>query len=126
MSEENLINNPSPARLREELNKYMDHVRTHNPDSAQFVIGMTGHTNEDGTGIHVCQIMGGAPVQLAEGVTQLMEMVVDQFPLAALAFLAKAMELSPKAREKLKLELGKSTVDELLAKLNIPSNGKLH
>lgn len=138
-------NGASSEELRAEVERLMEHMRTHNPQDCQFAIAMFGHSDgvEDENGqkdLHVCSLIGGAPPMIARAVTELISELVKRDPMFALYLLKSLMEdvsearqriVEEKLEEKLEEKFGqtgdektKATVTDILSRIN--NNGSIH
>ena len=80
------VENATPERMREELDKYFAHVQQHDPKSLEFALMVTGHGEANG-GTHVCSMIGGPPPTIARIITELMDELVKRDPAFAVFFL---------------------------------------
>lgn len=85
------IENASPQQLREELEKYVQHMLGHDPDKLEFALMVTGHGEANG-GTHVCSMIGGPPQTIARIITELMDELVKHNPVFAIFFLMDAIQ----------------------------------
>lgn len=80
------VENASPQQLREELEKYVQHMLGHDPDKLEFALMVTGHSEADG-GTRVCSMINGPPQTLATVIMELMDELVKRNPVFAIVFL---------------------------------------
>ena len=85
------VENASPQQLREELEKYVQHMLGHDPDKLEFALMVTGHGEANG-GTHVCSMIGGPPQTLARIITELMDEMVKRNPAFAAFFLKNVIQ----------------------------------
>ena len=85
------VENASPQQLREELEKYVQHMLGHDPDKLEFALMVTGHGEANG-GTHVCSMIGGPPQTLARIITELMDELVKRNPVFAIFFLMNVIQ----------------------------------
>ena len=89
--EDREVENASPQQLREELEKYVQHMLGHDPDKLEFALMVTGHGEANG-GTHVCSMIGGPPQTLARIITELMDELVKRNPVFAIFFLMDVIQ----------------------------------
>lgn len=89
--EDREVENASPQQLREELEKYVQHMLGHDPDKLEFALMVTGHGEANG-GTHVCSMIGGPPQTLARIITELMDELVKRNPVFAIFFLMNVIQ----------------------------------
>lgn len=70
------IHDATPELMRKELDKYFAHVQGHDPKDLEFALMVTGHSEEGGT--HVCSMLGGPPITLAQVIVDLMNELVQR------------------------------------------------
>lgn len=85
------VENASPQQLREELEKYVQHMLGHDPDKLEFALMVTGHGEANG-GTHVCSMIGGPPQTIAHIITELMDELVKRNPAFAAFFLISFLQ----------------------------------
>ena len=85
------VENASPQQLREELEKYVQHMLGHDPDKLEFALMVTGHGEANG-GTHVCSVIGGPPQTIARIITELMDELVKRNPAFAAFFLLSFLQ----------------------------------
>lgn len=85
------VENASPQQLREELEKYVQHMLGHDPDKLEFALMVTGHGEANG-GTHVCSMVGGPPQTLARIIVELMDELVKRKPVFAIFFLMNVIQ----------------------------------
>ena len=85
------VENASPQQLREELEKYVQHMLGHDPKSLEFALMVTGHGEANG-GTHVCSIIGGPPQTIAHTITELIDELVKRNPVFAIFFLMNVIQ----------------------------------
>lgn len=85
------VENASPQQLREELEKYVQHMLGHDPDKLEFALMVTGHGEVNG-GTHVCSMIGGPPQTLATVIMGLMDELVKRNPAFAMFFLISFLQ----------------------------------
>lgn len=85
------VENASPQQLREELEKYVQHMLGHDPDKLEFALMVTGHGEANG-GTHVCSMLGGPPQTLAIVIMELMDELVKRNPDFAIFFLMNVIQ----------------------------------
>lgn len=85
------VENASPQQLREELEKYVQHMLGHDPDKLEFALMVTGHGEANG-GTHVCSMIGGPPQTLATVIMELMDELVKRNPVFAIFFLMNVIQ----------------------------------
>lgn len=83
------IDNPSAATFRTELESYFKHVLGHDPNDLQFTVMLAGHQQDGNT--HMCTMVGGPPPMIARAILELMDVLVEQDPMFAIAFLLGAL-----------------------------------
>ena len=83
---ESEVKNASPELIREELEKYVQHMLGHDRDKLEFALMVTGHGKANG-GTHVCSMVGGPPQTLARVIVDLMDELVERNPAFAMFFL---------------------------------------
>jgi len=91
------IDDASPELMREELEKYVQHVLGHDPKSLEFALMVTGHGEANG-GTHVCSMIGGPPQTLATVIMELMDELVKRNPAFAAYFLIGVLTRMGKLR----------------------------
>ena len=89
--EDREVENASPQQLREELEKYVQHMLGHDPDKLEFALMVTGHGEANGS-THVCSMIGGPPQTLARIITELMDELVKRNPVFAIFFLMNVIQ----------------------------------
>lgn len=89
--EDREVENASPQQLREELEKYVQHMLGHDPDKLEFALMVTGHGEANG-GTHVCSMVGGPPQTLATVIMELMDELVKRNPAFAMFFLLSFLQ----------------------------------
>lgn len=135
------VENASPQQLREELEKYVQHMLGHDPDKLEFALMVTGHGEANG-GTHVCSMIGGPPQTLARVITELMDELVKRNPAFAIFFLLNIMQRMRGAKgvnvevvDMSKLDLNnaggpeaEAQVKEILSKImgGTPPSGSVH
>lgn len=92
--DEHIVENPTPERMREELDSYFAHVQQHDPKRLKFALMVTGHS-EEGGGTHVCSMVGGPPQTIALIITGLMDELVKRDPAFAAFFLLNFLQRVP-------------------------------
>lgn len=85
------VENASPQQLREELEKYVQHMLGHDPDKLEFALMVTGHGEANG-GTHVCSMIGGPPQTIATVIMELMDELVKRNPVFAIFFLMNMIQ----------------------------------
>lgn len=85
------VENASPQQLREELEKYVQHMLGHDPDKLEFALMVTGHGEANG-GTHVCSMIGGPPQTIAAVIMELMDELVKRNPVFAIFFLMNMIQ----------------------------------
>lgn len=85
------VENASPQQLREELEKYVQHMLGHDPDKLEFALMVTGHGEANG-GTHVCSMIGGQPQTLATVIMELMDELMKRNPVFAIFFLKNVIQ----------------------------------
>lgn len=83
------IDNPSPETFRKELEGYFQYVLAHKTEDLQFSVMLAGH--KEGEGTHMCTMVGGPPPMIARALMELMNVLVEQDPTFAIAFLLNAL-----------------------------------
>ena len=86
---EKKIDNPSAETFRAEMESYFKHVLEHDPNDLQFTVMLAGHQQNGGT--HMCTMVGGPPPMVASAILELMDTLVKQDPMFAIAFLLGAL-----------------------------------
>lgn len=125
------VENTSPQQLREELEKYVQHMLGHDPDKLEFALMVTGHGEADG-GTHVCAMVGGPPPTIARIITELMDELIKRDPAFAAFFLLNFLQRVSGRQDMDFDNTGgadvKAQVSDLLAKLRdgTPPNGSVH
>ena len=124
------VENASPQQLREELEKYVQHMLGHDPDKLEFALMVTGHGEANG-GTHVCSMIGGPPQTIARIITELMDELVKRDPAFATFFLSGLSSLHQRKSAALDNTGGpdvEAQVKDLLNKLQggTPPNGSIH
>ena len=89
--EDREVENASPQQIREELEKYVQHMLGHDPDKLEFALMVTGHGEANGS-THVCSMIGGPPQTLARIITELMDELVKRNPVFAIFFLMNVIQ----------------------------------
>ena len=89
--EDREVENASPQQLREELEKYVQHMLGHDPDKLEFALMVTGHGEANGR-THVCSMIGGPPQTLARIIIELMDELVKRNPVFAIFFLMNVIQ----------------------------------
>ena len=89
--EDREVENASPQQLREELEKYVQHMLGHDPNKLEFALMVTGHGEANG-GTHVCSMVGGPPQTIARIITELMDELVKRNPAFAAFFLLSFLQ----------------------------------
>lgn len=128
----------SPQQLRNELEKYFDHVLTHSPESIRFVTMVAGHEETKGE-THSCTLVGGPPALIAEALLNTIDVLVKRDPSIGAFFLINML-----ARAKMggftnvelvnldQIKDGATSAEEKVAELlnkiggNKPPSGSLH
>ena len=85
------VDNASPELMREELEKYIQHMLGHDPSRLEFALMVTGHGEANG-GTHVCSMIGGPPQTLARIIIELMDDLIKRDPAFATFFLLNIMQ----------------------------------
>ena len=85
------VENASPELMREELEKYVQHMLGHDPKRLEFALMVTGHGEANG-GTHVCSMFGGPPQTLATVIMELMDELVERNPAFAAFFLLSFLQ----------------------------------
>lgn len=85
------VENASPELMREELEKYVQHMLGHDPKRLEFALMVTGHGEANG-GTHVCSMIGGPPQTIARIITELMDELVKRNPVFAIFFLMNMIQ----------------------------------
>lgn len=85
------VENASPQQLREELEKYVQHMLGHDPNKLEFALMVTGHGEANG-GTHVCSMIGGPPHVIVQIITELMDEMVKRNPVFAIFFLMNVIQ----------------------------------
>ena len=85
------VENASPQQLHEELEKYVQRMRDHDPDKLEFALMVTGHGEADGD-THTCWMLGGPPQTLAIVIMELMDILVERNPAFAIFFLRNVIQ----------------------------------
>lgn len=132
--EDREVENASPQQLREELEKYVQHMLGHDPDKLKFALMVTGHGEANG-GTHVYSMIGGPPQTLARIITELMDELVKRNPAFAMFFLLNFLQRM-RGLKGANVEIVDNTggpdveaqVKDLLDKLrgSMPPNGSVH
>ena len=89
--EDREVENASPQQIREELEKYVQHMLGHDPDKLEFALMVTGHGEANGS-THVCSMIGGPPQTLARIIIELMDELVKRNPVFAIFFLMNVIQ----------------------------------
>lgn len=89
--EDREVENASPQQLREELEKYVQHMLGHDPNKLEFALMVTGHGEANGR-THVCSMIGGPPQTLARIIIELMDELVKRNPVFAIFFLMNVIQ----------------------------------
>lgn len=115
---EKKINNPSAATFRTEMEGYFKHVLEHDPKDLQFTVMLAGHQQDGGT--HMCTMVGGPPPMVARAILELMDELVKQDPMFAIAFLLGALNniKGPNVRAKV-VPLDRKSLEEKLASFDL-------
>lgn len=128
------VENPSPQQLREELEKYVQHMLGHDPDKLEFALMVTGHGEANG-GTHVCSMIGGPPQTIARIISELMDELVKRNPVFAIFFLMNAIQRMRGHQDMSKFDFDntgganvEAQVKDLIDKLrgSTPPNGSVH
>lgn len=128
------VENSSPQQLREELEKYVQHMLGHDPDKLEFALMVTGHGEANG-GTHVCSIIGGPPQTLATVITGLMDKLIERNPAFAAYFLLSFLKRQRNRQDASKFDFDntggpdvEAQVKDLIDKLRsgTPPNGSIH
>ena len=85
------VENATPERMREELDKYFAHVQQHDPKSLEFALMVTGHGEANGD-THVCSMISGPPQTIAHTITELMDKLVRRDPMFAAFFISSFLQ----------------------------------
>lgn len=122
--------NVTPEDMRKEVDKQIDHVRSHDPATMQFALMCFGHENPDQT-THVCTLAAGPPELLTRAITGLIEEMTKADPAFAIHFLLNMMRTISTRRNLSQLdetggEKAAAKLKELLAQFQKPENGKPH
>ena len=133
-SEEHEVQNSSPQQLREEIEKYVQHMLSHDPDKLEFALMVTGHGEANG-GTRVRSLVGGPPQTIARIITELMDELVERDPAFAAFFLLSFLQRM-RGRQGVNVEAVDNTggadveaqVKDLIDKLRggTPPNGSVH
>lgn len=117
------VKNASPQQLREELEKYVQHMLGHDLDNLKFALMVTGHGEANG-GTHVCSMIGGPPQTLATVIMELMDKLVKREPALATFFLLSFLQRM-RGRQDVNVE---AQVKDLISKLQggTPPSGSVH
>ena len=86
---EKKIDNPSAATFRTEMEGYFKYVLEHDPKELQFAVMLAGHQQDGDT--RICTMVGGPPPMVARALLELMDTLVQQDPMFAVAFLLGAL-----------------------------------
>lgn len=128
------VENSSPQQLREELEKYVQHMLGHDPDKLEFALMVTGHGEANG-GTHVCSMVGGPPQTLARIITGLMDELIKRNPAFAAYFLLSFLKRQRNRQDASKFDFDntggpdvEAQVKDLISKLQggTPPNGSIH
>lgn len=133
--EDREVENASPQQLREELEKYVQHMLGHDPNKLEFALMVTGHGEANG-GTHVCSMVGGPPQTIARIITELMDELVKRNPAFAAFFLLSFLQRM-RGRQGVNVEVDfdatggpdtEAQVEDLIDKLRggTPPNGSVH
>jgi len=85
------VTNPSPQQLREALEEYVQHTLSHDPDTLEFALMVTGHGRANGS-THVCSMISGPPQTIAYALTKLMSELINRDPEFATFFLLSFLQ----------------------------------
>lgn len=133
------IENPTPLQTRAEMEKYFQHVLSHDPQALRFVMMVAGHEESNGD-LHTCTLVGGPPQLLAETVMNTIDELIKREPSFAAFFLinmlARAKNIGMIGVELIdatKLDSAggadiEERVKEMLSKIggNKPPSGSMH
>lgn len=133
--EDREVENASPQQLREELEKYVQHMLGHDPNKLEFALMVTGHGEANG-GTHVSSMVGGPPQTIARIITELMDELVKRNPAFAAFFLLSFLQRM-RGRQGVNVEVDfdntggadvEAQVKDLIDKLRggTPPNGSVH
>lgn len=135
------IRKPSPETMRKELEKFLEHLLSHDPEAMRFVMIVAGHAQEQqregAPDTHVCSMVGGPPAILVQMLTELADEIVARNPEFAFYFFLSALQRLRKLGsvqtqlakfDDLGGDEAKAKLDELLAKFmnNTPPEGGIH
>ena len=128
------VENASPKQLREELEKYVQHMLGHDPDKLEFALMVAGHGEANGN-THVCSMIGGAPQTIARIITELMDELVKRNPAFAVFFLISFLQRMRGHQDMSKFDFDntggadvEAQVKDLISKLQggTPPSGSVH
>lgn len=128
------VENASPKQLREELEKYVQHMLGHDPDKLEFALMATGHGEANGN-THVCSMIGGPPQTIARIITELMDELVKRNPAFAVFFLISFLQRMRGHQDMSKFDFDntggadvEAQVKDLISKLQggTPPSGSVH
>lgn len=115
---EKKIDNPSAATFRTEMENYFKHVLEHDPKDLQFTVMLAGHQQDGGT--HMCTMVGGPPPMVARALLELMDSLVQQDPMFAIAFLLGALNnLKATGMNTKVVPINKKALEEKLASFDL-------
>ena len=128
------VENASPKQLREELEKYVQHMLGHDPDKLEFALMVAGHGEANGN-THVCSMIGGPPQTIARIITELMDELVKRNPAFAVFFLISFLQRMRGHQDMSKFDFDntggadvEAQVKDLISKLQggTPPSGSVH
>jgi hypothetical protein len=70
--------NPEEGKqnVRHEMEKFFEHVLTHDPQDFKFALMIAGHNNEDGS-THVCSMGGGDPASICYAILKSVDEILE-------------------------------------------------